>query len=213
MKTILCFLSAIVLPLFLYGCEDPKESVSKNVNFKLAGKNFCVPEKFSFMEGLPGKSGTSVLIAAQYPSFEPLEKAPKEIFKSGQQEKIVRILLTAQNRFAPMTEFVEEIKSSLTPFPAKDNFGLSYYAYDIIDRGEYFFEFQNEEGKSVTKCTFKASEELVPQCNYQGQNDSLHYSISFDRRLMPFWKEIREKTYALVSSFNCKKSIHKNSGE
>lgn len=204
-------LSVVVFFVFvLVGCipSENKEKADKGfdvVKGEIGGEYYYVPKDYFKIKGRYFADNNIYLIA-MYPDFTPLTKKPQELWEEKQWYRNLRIIGFKGNLSIDFDEFAKKNIENLKAYETiGEEYGLIHNKQPepyVQDHYDIWLEKQDEKYTTFITCTEQLTESSVPQCKQHFfLDENLRLRISFDKRLLPHWKNIKEKTIKMFESF------------
>lgn len=201
----------VVVFIFMINAVDKKLSADKlnRINhYKIGGQDFYIPQKYlNFSYTSAG--GDSALIQMWYPGDMPVPGSSKELFQSGEWYKNVRLLFTFPPKPNPAGSVQHSLKFNKADRKVGVEHGLVHYTqsndHDRIFRRDVWVE-EDEQGSQI-ECSKKTDEDdPVQLCSHYFYKNDVHFKVTYDQRLFPDWKHIKESVVELYDSFGSYKA-------
>lgn len=169
---------------------------------RINGIHLYIPYPYFSSGPSPDQRDEGIIIL--YPDFAPLTKRPQKLWEEGEWYRNVRILFgDPTGRKTPPEIYKSRVRSyDATEFKGM-MYGLHYYSQpDGIqnDGGEIWVD-DPLKTNTVIWCGKQLSRISNPQCSLFVVKNGLWYTISYDKDILPYWEEIRDKSLNLVESF------------
>ncbi|PCJ99993.1 MAG: hypothetical protein COA45_04045 [Zetaproteobacteria bacterium] len=196
--------------VLLTGCvpSDDKQEPSNDIVIKqgvIGGKKYYVPEQYLKMKG-SAISSDGIYVRAMYPNFTPVLKDPKELRGEKEWYRSVRILAKKRNSNIEFNVFAEGKIKNLKAFEiVGEEYGLIHQKQPeehVQDHDDIWLEKNNDEYVSLINCSEKIIETDVPHCQMQiFYKSKFRIKASFNKVLLPHWKEIKRNVLEMFDSF------------
>ncbi|MER2635795.1 MAG: hypothetical protein ABTQ30_18275 [Rhizobiaceae bacterium] len=185
------------------GQDDPEI-----VTGTIGGQEYFVPRAYL---KLPSRalSEDNIYVLAFYPDFRPAWDSHNAIWREGKWKYNIMILAAHSSAPAPMEVHV---RSTISLLHATERAGiehdLSRFTQPdgaVKDHRDIWIEYgtENEDMiQSYTTCSEKIIERDNPQCTlYFKWYGNFFTKASFNKELLPQWREIKHETQRLLDSF------------
>lgn len=204
-----------VLCLCLAACVPEKNNSlsSKNTRIiegQINDVTYFIPENY-FVPTSKSILHDSFYLRAIYPQFAPITIDMQTLWDLNLQHRKIDILAQYAPNALPPDQFVKSVIDG------------TWKAYEIVgeeyglihqtqpegynqDNHDMWIEKKDRSYVSYVNCSKKLSEISVPHCSDHFFKDGFHVKVNFDKRLLPEWKIIREKTIDLIDSFHSPES-------
>ena len=213
MKRIFNTLLILLLIVAVSGCQ-PSSSVQFQINEYHVGEHtLYIPRAYTHLDttSIGDESG---LIQAFYPGSAPVIQNRKILWEQGKWYKNVRIHFDDVSQYKINPE--KSLQSQITRFKAfkvvGEQYGLIYRTQpeNIKNDHDELWVEKDKSGKVVSRiqCKKKYHETVIPQCSHRFYSENFKYKVSYDKRLLPEWKLIRENVLALMASFESHQAAH-----
>lgn len=221
------FLILSIVSSIAYGLSGLRTLYSPDAPYEIAQKKSRDPMKvtyharvngislyipFPYFSSGPSPDQRDEGVIVLYPEFLPLTKRPQKLWEEGEWYRNVRILFGDPTGRKTPPEIYESQARSIDATEFKGMmYGLHYYSQPegIKNDGGELWVDNPEKVSTVIKCGKILSAISKPQCSLYVMNAGLWYTISYDKELLPHWKEIRDKSLNLVESFRVNPSLMK----
>lgn len=197
---LLCFLLMCCIPV-----PSPKNKIIKK---HIGEKIYYIPKGyFKLKDQAKDGEEKSIYVWAMYPNFSPLPASPTTLRREGVWFNNILILASFIENPKKSNKHLESvIKRNKATETSKDKYlGLihKHQSKETFDPSwdDIFIEMKDEEIISFISCGHKDSEITVPQCQQKLWLGNFMTSISYNKKLLPHWKEIKDKTIGLLESF------------
>lgn len=199
----------IILTLALSACDQAKkvEDPSQITEVIVGGQKLCIPK--AYIKSWDDPDNDTVPIQTMYPDFLPLEKSSQQHWEDGTWWKQVSLLLSGIRTDLSYDELLKLKMKVLkaTKLVGSEHDGLLHYTQpegEVQDKYDIWAERNNANTiVSYITCGEKLTQTSKPQCNFRHNHNSFFISKTFDKELLPHWKEIKASTISLIDSFNC----------
>lgn len=210
----------MVISLFLCtSCDESPEggaisSSSRIIEGRVGEDIYFIPEGFFIFKGR-AFDDDGIYIHIMYPNFSPPEKSTIDIWKQGNEINYIRVL--AQHYPKKKANEAELLENFITWEDAYEisgsEFGLLHRTQPdgyVKDKKDIWIEERNGSIRSIFMCSEKLIETDVPQCSqHYHLRDDMQLKVTFDKRLLPNWREIDSGVRALFDSFKARESAQK----
>ena len=190
---------------YLTKFKTSNDPVSK---INIDGQRLCIPR--TFVKGSDDPNNNTVPIQTMYPNFLPLQKKAMDYWDEGIWWQNVSFLIMPPSKVQPYDKIIQnKIRRKNATLIAGEEFGLEKRGKPAdtkggaLDSGDLWFEKEGEDIISIISCSKKHSDNSKPQCENVFVHQGVFVDMSFDKRLFPHWKDIKDKTTALIDSFIC----------
>lgn len=177
---------------------------------KIGGEEYFVPKAYFILKSKGKPVEDSIYVRAMYPHFEPRNKSERELRREGEWFRSVRILASLVPKPNLEAFLNSRIKFTNATYKKGKIYGLIHRTAppdNQNDHGDLFIENENGEFVSFIGCTKKHSSSSVPQCeHFITYKHQFSLNISYDKKLLPHWKHIKQQTFALLKSFETEPS-------
>lgn len=204
-------ISGLICLAFLLTACKAEQSVSNYEDVNVIEAQYgeykmYIPEPYlKFYPASVGKK--SVLFHTLYPGDNILEVTPKELREQGNIQKKIMVLISHYPKST--ITFSDLTKKTIGHLKAYEKVGEEYDLThqkqppdQIQDKKDMWIEYDQDKAVSYITCGEKLSEYTVPQCShYLDITPKLSVMISYDMRLLPEWKLIKENMSKLIDSF------------
>ena len=198
----------IITVLFLQACLPEKAGNKVEILETRIGKQTLYIPKAFFKPGFEGSSGKTSVIEILFPDFTPLIKSKKDMWEKGERTQYLRALI---NELTTEKSFTEVATGSVDYLDAKElvgnEYGLLHYTQPdgaVKDMYDVWFDKDGNEIVSYLTCSEKILETDVPQCRHRFWTDDFRITMSYDKRLLKEWKEIKNGIVQLINQFQSK---------
>ncbi len=203
------FALLVVLPL-LAGClpeggkiPKTKEDI-KIISGYLGKEQFFIPKEY-FKQGMANFNGGTISLQMIQPEFLPLQKTPSQMWKDGEQLKLVRVLANEQRSNLNFNDHIKNRISFFQVFETVGNeFGLIHLTQPngyVRDNWDVWVEREGSINISYITCSDKIIPTDTPQCSHEMRVDGVYISIDYDKRNLPNWKKIQAGVVNSINSF------------
>lgn len=200
-----CIVFAIGL---LTACLPSNDKLQEVTHYRIGRYDLYIPYAYvQFHWTSIGIGSPSGLIQAYYPGSAPVMDDPNALYKRDLWQKNVRILFSDLSRY-PDFDPEKGLAGAVHLFKASnvvgEQYGLSHQTQpdDIKnDWDELWIERKNGHLISYISCRKEYAEGVVPYCAHHFWDNRFDYKVSYDKRLLPEWRLIRENVLALMGSF------------
>lgn len=202
----------VLIPLFILalsmGCSKKTQKNPQEIKeYSVAGHTLYIPEAYTDF-GYTGAGGSSVLLQAWYPGSAPVPGDAHELWERGEWYKDVRILIDFPPKPNPLGVMKSNIELNQARKKVRDEYGLSHYTqYDenVGFNDDIFIDDWNTGSFIGCSKTFGANYS-IPICKHIFAVGSASFNISYDKRLLPYWKTIKKNVIELFQSFHSQQS-------
>jgi len=172
----------------------------------ISGSEYCVPRSY-LRSGSDDKS-ESLLLYVVFPEMKPDTDGYYSQEEGGIGYNRLKVLILSQKDMRPLEEVAEERKEFLqVKSVATDTEGLNFFKQPenaSNDSGDLYTEEKEGRLLSYIACSKEITSISVPQCVQSRFYKNLSLQITYDKRLLPEWKSMDDKTTDLIDSFKCK---------
>lgn len=203
--TIVTFLAAFVLSTQYIGKRGAVLNATQThkVGF-IANKRLKIPKEYFMYSHLADFSEGDVLLAVSYPEFTPLEFDHQTLWNMGKWDEKVVILLsnpvgkqTIKDSFQSLSRMFRATRLAEGPW------GLKLFTQEVGKENDLDDIFVDDvmAPRVYINCSKVISANSNPQCSLVTTDDNFHFNLSFDKDLLPHWKDIEARSKALSNSF------------
>lgn len=194
----------LLISIGLTACisSSPKNEIVHGV---VGGKQYFVPKVLFVLPNRHLKSD-NIYIRSMYPNFTPVVEQPTELLKQGEWYKNIRILASARGSNISFDEFAKGMQEHFKAFEyVETEYGLLHHKQPegfVQDHRDMWFEEVNDVYTSYIACSEKLIKIDRPQCSHHFfLKRGLRLKVSYNKELLPHWKDIKDKTLELFKSF------------
>ncbi|PCJ99992.1 MAG: hypothetical protein COA45_04040 [Zetaproteobacteria bacterium] len=200
---------SFIFIVLLTGCvpSDDKQEPSNDVVIKqgvIGGKKYYVPEMYFKMKG-GAISLDSIYVSAMYPTFTPMLEDHKKLRKEKEWYRNVRILASYRKNLINPDEVTKIMIKNLKAFEVVgEEYGLIHQKQPeeyVQDKRDMWLDKVDGHYVSYISCSDKILETDVPQCSHTIYVNSFSVGISYNKVLLPHWKEIKRNVLEMFESF------------
>lgn len=182
--------------------NPPKNEIVHGV---VGGKQYFVPKVLFVLPNRHLKSD-NIYIRSMYPDFTPVLEEPIELLKKGEWHRNIRILASARKSNISFNEFAKGMQDHFKAFEYVDTeYGLLHHKQPegyVQDHRDMWLEEVNGEYVSYVSCSEHLVKNDKPQCAHNFfLKRGLRLKVSYNKTLLPHWKDIKDKTLELFKSF------------
>jgi hypothetical protein len=189
---------------YVQALENSESLTSVVRHIRINGVDLWVPVAyFKTMIPPPGEQDAALLITL-HPEFEPLKESQARIWEKGEWHRHVMILILSLSGKKTINELFTSLSQAFDATELQGiEYGLNAYSQPkgIVNARELWLEGDESAPVSLIVCSKQEGETSHPQCTHYIKHAQLEYNISYDKKLLPHWREIRDKTNDLISRF------------
>jgi hypothetical protein len=171
---------------------------------EMAGNVLWIPALY-YSPAIYEAKTDDVLLRALYPDLG-IVKDSDGLYRRNEQFKIIRMLVSRVRSNVPL-EIV--INDRIDRYETNNNKGVQYGLEYLTqmpnnpkDWGELWIEMDGEKKMSFIDCDKVGVGSIaIPQCSHQFILNGIFFDIGYDKKQLPNWKEIRDKSVALFEGF------------
>ena len=203
-KNVARVLSLFIVSIFLVSCAPQKKKPSDTqvIEYTVDGKKLYIP--YAYVKfGYTSVGGKSGLIQAFYPGSTPVPGDPNELWEKGEWYKDVRILFTNPPDPHPQVVLESMKKFYKADLYAGEQYGLKHLTQSNPDQAyNEDIWIEDEKAGDFISCSEKTDrDDPVQTCKHVFLTGKTYFKISYDRRLLPEWKLIKNNVVEMFNSF------------
>lgn len=204
-KIIARLLILFFIPALLTACipSPPKDEIVHGV---VGGSQYFVP-KVLFI--LPNRhlQDDGIYIRTMYPDFTPVLEEQIDLLRKGEWYRNIRILASARGSNISFDEFAKGMQGHFKAFEyVSTEYGLLHHKQPegyVQDHSDVWLEEVDGKYVSYISCSETTLKNDISRCS---QNfflkEGLRLKVSYNKKLLPYWKDIKDKTLELFKSFS-----------
>lgn len=198
----------LICVVFLVGCGP--DNSTKIIEGEIYGRKFYYPWLYA-VPPFYGISGESIYVRALHPTFEPLQISETELFHQKREQYLIRMLVKPALRDTPKRISLDELFQAMNERNYKatvfvgNEYGLVHMTQPpegVADIHDIWLEKIDGKVVSYISCGEKILNTDVPQCRYLSTENYFRLEISFDKRMLPEWRAVRDNALRMINSFN-----------
>lgn len=206
-----CF--AIVIVFLSTACIPSNAETQKITPYRVGQHDLYVPDAYvRFAWTSVGVGGPSGLLQAYFPGSAPVLEEPKDLVQRGLWHKNIRILFSnavSNPDFDPEKGLAAVARLFKADKVMGERYGLTHQTQSDEAKSywdDLWVERDDEELLSYVNCSKNYADEVVPHCEHHFWDERFVYKVTYDKRLLPEWRLIRENVVALMASFRSEES-------
>lgn len=204
---ILGLISTILILSFVIFKKAIKDS-NKVIHVQLGTNNLFIPRLYFDDPFIIEK--TAIRLIVKNTHFEPFT-TPQKDFRNNPEK--IRIMVELHPKKLGMDDTAKNMVNSLKASSfVEAKYGLVHQKQpedEVQDFRDIWLDEENGKYVSLITCSDKLSDVSVPQCTQYLDYKNLRIENSFDKKLLPQWKAIKNRTLALFTDFETEASAKK----